>query len=83
MSENDDTDSEFDLEQTMETESNEHLVGNDSSMESSSSDTEDDDNINEEDEDNKLIQEYIKILGRIEKNKYNYDDYVMLVKIAQ
>lgn len=37
----------------------------------------------EEDNENKLIQQYIEVLDRIDQNKYNYDDYVLLVKIAQ
>lgn len=46
-------------------------------------DEEEDDDDLEDDEDSKLIKTYLEVLARIEKNKYSYDDYVLLVNTAQ
>lgn len=36
-----------------------------------------------EDDESKLMNKYIEILQKIEVNKYNYNDYVQLVEVAQ
>lgn len=57
---------------------------NDVQMNTEGSSDEESDSASEEDSmDDKLIQKYIEILARIDKNKYNYDDYVQLVDTAQ
>lgn len=37
----------------------------------------------EDDEDSKLMKIYLEVLARIDKNKYSYEDYVLLVNTAQ
>lgn len=48
----------------------------------SGEDTDDDDENDDEDED-KLINKYLTVLQEISKDKYNYDNYVLLVDIGQ
>lgn len=43
----------------------------------------DDDSDGEEDDDAKLMKLYLEILGKINEDKYNYDNYVQLVDVAQ
>lgn len=56
---------------------------------SSGDDDEDDDSSVDSDEDEmdeadtKLIRSYVETLARIDRSKYSYDDYVLLVSIAQ
>lgn len=41
------------------------------------------DSSEDDDEESLLIKKYIEILGKIEENKYKYDDYIALVETAQ
>lgn len=43
----------------------------------------DDDDDDEDDEELKLMKTYMEVLQRVSENKYNYDDYVLLVNTAQ
>lgn len=77
MSEKEDSDAEMD-EQVEETQLK---IPQSSEDDDSSIDSQDEDEMDEAD--SKLIRSYVETLGRIDKNKYSYEDYVALVNIAQ
>lgn len=79
-----DTDMDVTAEEQMDADEDELLASSDSEEENNIDDDDDDDEDDlEDDEDSKLIKTYLEVLARIEKNKYSYDDYVLLVDTAQ
>lgn len=63
----------------------EDLDGDDDDDEEADEDDDSDDDEEDEmdDEDIRLIKKYMQVLERVSQNKYNYDDYVLLVNTAQ
>lgn len=88
-----DIDSDFDDDNTMDTDPNpldseleKQLLGSDdgSDKSSSSGNSDDEDEMDAEDAAHtKLLQKYHETLDKINKNKYSYDDYVILINLAQ
>lgn len=83
MSETEDiNDSGMEVTEDLDMDEDELLASSDSDEENNIEDDEDEDDL-EDDEESKLIKSYLEVLAKIEKNKYSYDDYVLLVNTAQ
>lgn len=67
----------------LDVDEDELLASSDSDDGNNMADDDEDEDDLEDDEDSKLIKTYLEVLARIEKNKYSYDDYVLLVNTAQ